>query len=236
MAAGACDFIIVTTNDTVFTATGGKSEDRAGIPVVVIKAKEAAVLLAFGKSSFLYSLKRQDTEKVQMLFDSFSISSGNVRGSGHDAGGAFIISGTESNGHVTFEKRYDSACISAVVTAIFRSLDTHSNGEISLKEFKPWMQGEWKGLSDENAKKLFNLFNTDCTNMISEAEFLEKCSDRLHVFPSLSRLMPQSYAGKKDTMRNLHSSDVGARQQRRRVSPRPQRCQLDSTAASHQSA
>jgi len=86
----------------------------------------------------LYSLKKQGTDQTYVVVDSFSISSGNVRESGKDTRGTFTINGTESNGHVEFEKRYDSATLTVAV----RSLDTNDSGVLCLEEFKPWIQGK----------------------------------------------------------------------------------------------
>jgi len=191
VAAGARGLVIVNTDDTV-CIPGGDGEYCAGIPVIMIKAQDADTLLSYGNSSFLYWLK--NTNKTQILVEVFSISSGNVRGSGEDKRGTFTISGTESNGHVEFEKRYDSATLTAAAMDIFQSLDTNSNGALCLEEFKPWIQGEWKGLSDENAGELFNLFNKVHNDVILQAEILQACTYRLDMFPSLSHLMSQTFA------------------------------------------
>jgi len=195
VAAGARGLVIVNTNDTVFPARG-EGDHCAKIPIVMIKAKDADALIAFGHSSFLYSLKKQGTDKTQVVVDSFPMSSGNVRGSGKDTRGTFTINGTESNGHVEFEKRYDSATLTAAVTAIFRSLDTNDSGVLCLEEFKPWIQGELQGLPDEYAEKPFNIFDRSHNYLISEAEFLQECTDRLDMLPSLSHLMSQTFASK----------------------------------------
>jgi len=92
VAAGARGLVIVNTDDTVFPAEG-EGDYCAGIPVVMIKANDADALLAFDNSSFLYSLKKQDTDKTQVVVDSFAVSSGSVRGSGMDTRGTFTRTG-----------------------------------------------------------------------------------------------------------------------------------------------
>jgi len=194
-AAGARGLVIPNSKDTVFTAQR-EGQCCAGIPVVTVKAKDADALIAFGNSSFLYSLKKQGTDKTQVVVYSFAISSGNVRGSCQDTRGTFIINRTESNGHVEFEKSYDSATLTAAVTAIFCSLDSNGNGALSLEEFKPWIQGELQGLSEENVEKILSIFDKSHNYLISEAEFLQECTDRLDMLPSLSHLMSQTCASK----------------------------------------
>jgi len=169
VAAGARGLVIVNSDDTIFPA-GGEGDYCAGIPVVMIKANDADALLAFGNSSFVYSLKKQDTDKTQVVVNSFSVSSGNLRGSGKDTRGTFTINGTESNRHVQFEKRYDSATLTPAVTAIFRSLDTNGNGALCLEEFTPWIQGELQGLSKENAEKMISIFDKSHNYVTSEAD------------------------------------------------------------------
>jgi len=133
-------------------------------------------------------------DKTHMLVDYFSIVAGNVRGSGQDGGGIFAISGTESDGQVTFEKTYD---VAAAVSDVFRSLDTNGNGVLSFEEFKSWIQGEYKGQQTflNNVKGLFDAFDKEHNNTMSEFEFLQTCSGRCQHLPSLSHLAPQSFTG-----------------------------------------
>ena len=80
------------------------------------------------------------------------------------------------------------------MTAIFFSLDANGSGTLCLEKFKPWIQGELKGLSDENVGKIFSIFDKAHNNVISEAEFLQECRDRLGMLPSLSHMMSQTFA------------------------------------------
>jgi len=79
---------------------------------------------------------------------------------------------------------------------IFCSLNISGNVMLSLEGFKPWVQGERKGLPDENVQKIFKIFNKAHNNVILEIEYLQACTDSLDIFPPLSCLMPQIHTSK----------------------------------------
>ena len=54
---GACGLVITKSMNTVFTPQG-EGQYCDGIPVVTVHAKDEEAFLAFGDSSFLYSLKK----------------------------------------------------------------------------------------------------------------------------------------------------------------------------------